>query len=238
MSANTENLIQTKEEDAYTFVAKIIHEHLKLNRLSEVDTMRCGADIYLPDIIKLYSPPAPTTSNPRATASLIGKTAEVVYRAFYDAAWQMCLQGLLRPSAAYTENNNRSPGDGYSLTERGFLWFKEDDTTSHVISPNRISRLLNAHSSKFGEGYTERSQQAILSHNGRAWLACCVMCGAAAESILLSLAIAKEKDEAAVVKKYKAQSGRSVIERIIFDGKKDSFKSRFTSGLELLKILA
>ena len=35
--------------------------------------------------------------------------------------------------------------------------------------------------------------------------------------------------------KYKAQSGRRAIEKIIFDAKKDSFTNPFKSGLELLK---
>jgi hypothetical protein len=61
------------------------------------------------------------------------------------------------------------------------------------------------------------------------------MCGAGAESILLAVAIAKEQDEAAVMAKYKAQSGRRAIEKIIFDGKKDGFVHPFKSGLELLK---
>jgi hypothetical protein len=61
------------------------------------------------------------------------------------------------------------------------------------------------------------------------------MCGAAAESILLAVAIEKEKDEEAVLAKYRAQSGRRAIEKIIFDGKKEGFVAQFKSGLELLK---
>jgi hypothetical protein len=42
------------------------------------------------------------------------------------------------------------------------------------------------------------------------------MCGAAAESILLSVAIAKTKDEDAVLKEYRSASGRRrIIDRIV-----------------------
>lgn len=234
MTTSVESLMSMTAEDAYAFMASLIHDHMKVNQLQFLG--RNGFDLYLPSIVDKYLPPEPGSGGSRPL-NISGRMKENVYRSFFDAAWQMCLSGLLRPNSAAEPYNGHQMGHGdvYSFTSRGFEWFKNGDLQSVVLTTGRIGQLLNDHSAKFGDGYSERAQQAVLCHNARAFLACCVMSGAAAESILLTVAIAKEKDEAAVMTKYRAQSGRRAIEKLIFDGKKDGFISPFKSGLELLK---
>ena len=68
---------------------------------------------------------------------------------------------------------------------------------------------------RFGGGFLQRAAEAVGCYRTCHYLATCVMCGAAAESILLSVAIAKVTDEEAVLKIYRAASGRRrVIDRI------------------------
>jgi hypothetical protein len=60
------------------------------------------------------------------------------------------------------------------------------------------------------------------------------MCGAAAESILLALAIAKTGDEAEVLKTYNSRSGRSSLVRILTGQVAEPVRRRFTTYSELL----
>ena len=234
MAISTENLLTITAEDAYAFLAKLIHEHLKADSIGQLSYN--GFDVYLPTVIDKYLPQG-VSAHSRGLGTITGKPKEAVYRAFFDAAWQMCLSGLLRPSSAKDPNNGQQMGHGdcYSITGIGSEWFTKGDVDSIVLSAGRMAQLLNAFSARFGEAYKERAQQAVLCLNARAFLACCAMCGAAAESILLTAAIEKEKDEDGVLAKYKGPYGRSNIEKMIFENRKESFVSRFKSGLELLK---
>jgi hypothetical protein len=58
--------------------------------------------------------------------------------------------------------------------------------------------------------------------------------GAAAESILLALAIAKTGNEHDILTKYKARSGRLDVQRIITGNLSDSMKSQFSAALNVL----
>ena len=67
----------------------------------------------------------------------------------------------------------------------------------------------------FGSGFQQRANEAIRCYGAHAYLACCVMCGASAESILLNLAIAKDGDEQRVLNKYRAANGRRTLENLV-----------------------
>jgi hypothetical protein len=61
------------------------------------------------------------------------------------------------------------------------------------------------------------------------------MCGAAAESILLALAIAKNGDEAEVLRMYAAANGRSKVENLLIGQAGDRIKSQVRGLTELMK---
>lgn len=137
---------------------------------------------------------------------------------FYDAAWNLCIRGILRPGVL---EHNSTPqrhrtfivNAGYHLTTYGREWL--DNTAQDECLPTeykRFSELLVAHTSRYGAAYQARSQEAARCYRARTYLACCVMCGAAAESILLALAIAKIGDEREVLRDYLKGSGRTNIE--------------------------
>ena len=61
------------------------------------------------------------------------------------------------------------------------------------------------------------------------------MCGAAAELILLSLAITKNGDEETIIQDYLSKGGRGRIENIIVGQKPKPIQDEFRANLNLLK---
>lgn len=157
---------------------------------------------------------------------------------FYNAAWELCRLGVLRPGVTHhhaqaTADGNA--GNGYSVTPFGERWLQESGPEYVPTEPGRFAALLEPFARPFGPGFHERAQQAIRCYNAHAYLAACVMCGAAAESILLQLAIAKKGDEEAVLKLYKQANGRKKIEDLIIGQQKGGMKSDFEVYFALLK---
>lgn len=127
---------------------------------------------------------------------------------FMEAAWELCRRGLLRPGPRVYDGQTVSEG-GFSFTEEGRRRLPLlDDTEVLLVQPGALASTFESHRPQFGDGFAQRAQEAIKCRNAEAWLACCAMVGAAAESILLALAVAKTDDEPQVVKNYNASGGR------------------------------
>jgi hypothetical protein len=150
--------------------------------------------------------------------------------AFYDAAWLLCRRGVLRPGAAFPsgqsganqlgQRGSASPyyGDGFSLTAWGREWVKRAARERPALpaDPSRLSEVLTQFRRLFGAGYAQRAAEAVLDWSTGNYLSACTMAGAAAESILLAVAIAKSKDERKVLAEYQSARGRSrVIARVV-----------------------
>ena len=73
-------------------------------------------------------------------------------------------------------------------------------------------QLIEQFRTMYGDGFFQRAQEAIRCHFATAYLACCVMCGAATESIMLRAAINKKGDEEPVLKEYRRAGGRRHVE--------------------------
>jgi hypothetical protein len=69
-----------------------------------------------------------------------------------------------------------------------------------LAQPGSLAVTLSGYRGRYGDGFHQRSQEAIKCRNAEAWLGCCAMTGAAAESVLLALAIAKAGNEEDVLK--------------------------------------
>jgi len=107
---------------------------------------------------------------------------------FMDACWELCRRGILRPFPATTSGQGTSQGAGFSLTGFGEQWLKESAIDSFVpTEPDRFAIMLDPYTSLFGEGFQERAQEAVRCYKAHAFLACCVMAGAAAETILIKV---------------------------------------------------
>ncbi len=196
-----------------------------------------GYDLYIPNVMTKWC---------RDNMSVLGEEARIPQKLFpvispyfFDASWELCRRGVLRPgiqSFGKQATDDGSAGNGYSVTPFGKKWLAESDKDTFVpTEPGRFAEMLHQYTSVFGAGFHERAQQAVLCYGAHAYLACCVMSGAAAESILLHLAITKDGDEEKILRLYRAANGRKALERMIVGGQKGGVKSQFEICFELLK---
>jgi hypothetical protein len=88
-------------------------------------------------------------------------------------------------------------------------------TCLHRLRIQPLGKLFEALSSNFGQSFLQRANEAVQCHRFSAYLACCAMCGAAAEAILLAVAIKKTGDEAATLKTYGGQGGRYKVTKSV-----------------------
>lgn len=167
---------------------------------------------------------------------------------FYDAAWELCRRGVLRPGSAVAAGQtstgqigqriNGAPffGDGYSLTQWGREWVKKTVAERPIMPTDagRLTTVLLEFKTNFGDGYAQRAAEAVSDWRAGNYLSACVMAGAAAESILLATAIQKTKDEARVLSLYQGTQGRSRTVKLIVDSADKVLGERFKLALGVL----
>lgn len=196
-----------------------------------------GYEVYLPQVMRHYA---------RSVEGLESHGLENRIRDlspyFYTAAWELCRRGILRPGVRWLmaqATDNGSAGNGYCITPYGRAWLDEPERDDFVpTEPERFGALLEPFKERFGPGFHERAQQAVRCYGAHCYLACCAMCGAAAESILLAIAIKKETEEE-VLKKYSSAGGRGRIEKLVLGQAREQARERlrteFRGFLVLLK---
>ena len=146
----------------------------------------------------------------------------------YEACWELCRRRVLRPGVLHFNKQATADG-GYCLTSFGRQWIKDaDETDLIVLNSGSLSTVLASYKNRYGDGFYQRSQEAIRCRQSEAWLACCAMVGAASESVLLALAITAKKDEVYVLSEYLSKSGRSKIVNMLV-GKKPKYQSETLS---------
>lgn len=195
-----------------------------------------GYDFYLPNLMRTYFASSLKISNtgPKMDDALLKYSPQ-----FYAAAWDLCRRGIIRPginSFRAQETSEGSAGNGYSITPFGKSWLKEKNGDDFVpTEPDRFAQMLEPFREKFGPSYHQRGQEAIRCYNAHAYLASCTMCGAAAESALLTAAIKKTNDENMVLKMYRSQSGRIKIEKLLIGEETKHLERKFSELHTLLK---
>lgn len=190
-------------------------------------------DVYLPRNWQIY---LQERQNPRQGEN----PNESDLEPFYEAAWELCRRGLLRPAYHYNEERKTilldSPGKGYALTTYGKQWLEESKNLTHIPSdPDQFSKLISTFQDKLGPAFMERANEAIRSYQARANLSCCVMCGAAAEAIVLALAVAKSGDRETTERDYISRGGRGRVENALIGQQRSDIQDKFRSFTELLK---
>ncbi|HUS52868.1 MAG TPA: hypothetical protein VMY41_02550 [Thermohalobaculum sp.] len=134
---------------------------------------------------------------------------------FFEAAWELCRRGIVRPGIRHNGEQAVEDG-GYSLTVAGAAALDQLDVTDILITqPGSLATTFAEYLPRYGEAFHQRAQEAIKCRNVEAWLACCAMAGAAAESVLLALAIDKLGDEEKVLSLYRRAGGRKNVLNII-----------------------
>jgi len=158
---------------------------------------------------------------------------------FYAAAWELCRRGILRPGvkrAGEQVTPQGSGGEGFSITPTGRAWLADAPKENYIpIGPGRYEQMIAPFRDRFGPGFQERGEQAIQCYRAGAFLACCVMAGAAAESMILAAAIAKDGDEARVLRMYMGAQGRGRIENFLVGKANEHIKREFDGFMVLLK---
>jgi hypothetical protein len=191
-----------------------------------------GYDIYMWRVIDAYLQSQGSTRSDERN-----KIAELSPQ-FLAAAWDLCRRGIIRPGVARLGSQSTdegSAGAGFAITPFGRTWLAESDKDDYVpIEPERFAQLIARHNPRFGPGFAERSQEAIRCYGAHAYLACCVMCGAAAESILLAAAIAKKGNEDEILKTYQSALGRSRVTTFLLGNATTHLKNQFNSYVGLL----
>jgi hypothetical protein len=200
--------------------------------IAEVNKWRC--DLWLPIVVPNFWRPR---GHPTFTADPRQQQDAAYYRPFYDAAWELCRIGV-RPGQTAPMGNRMAgtefQGDGFSLTEFGRGWVQ---TAAHhpPSDPSRFSEVLQPFIGRFGEGFAQRAAEASRCYRTTNYLACCVMAGAAAESILLAVAIAKVAgDEGRVLTQYRGTQGRKRITDLITRGLRQGLTEQFAMASGIL----
>ncbi len=202
---------------------------------SRMDYSYYGYDLYIPTLIRWYL----RSGSPRQAEFEEHRRLAELFPAFADAAWALCRRGILRPGvhehgAQVTDEG--SGGSGFSVTAFGQKWLHEEQEDTFVpTEPERFAELMGQFRNRFGPGFHERAQQAVRCYGAHAYLACCAMCGAAAESILLATAIAKTGNEKEMLQTYATAKGRTRVENRVIGQVAEHLKREFTGLTELLK---
>ena len=187
--------------------------------------------MYLPDLLRFYF----EKQGMKNAEQKLRELSPI----FYAAGWELCRRGILRPGIKHygaQATADGGAGNGYSITPFGRIWLQESQKDDFVpTEPERFGEILAKYKSKFGAGFHERAQQAIRCYGAHAYLACCVMCGASAESVILSAAIEKEKNETDILKKYTSSNGRSKIENILIGKARKQLQDDYRAYSTLLK---
>ena len=200
--------INLHRDDAARFLMTVLRERPENVRSN-------GNDVWIPKVAEEYL--REISDKPIAVND---STTLDFYPLFHDAAWDLARRGVLRLSEIYPNvplGPRVSRGAGYCLTEAGRARLVDLVDQSWVpVDPSRYSEALKRFVVNFGSGFERRAYEAARSYDSGNYLACCAMCGAAAESILLAVAIAKSGDEGITLSTYRTASGRrKVVDSVV-----------------------
>lgn len=196
-----------------------------------------GYEIYLTNIIHAYR--RDVDGVPENGFLGQGREAAEMSPVFYEAAWELCRRGILRPGLKQVggqATDDGSSGNGYSITAAGRTWLEQADDAAFIpVEPGRFAAIIGRFHQRLGDGYFQRAQEAAKCHFATAYLACCAMSGAAAESILLQIAIAKEGDEERVLQIYRRANGRRDVENLVIGQARQQLADQFRNLMAVLK---
>jgi hypothetical protein len=217
-------------DDAFGFLAARLRELMTLERrVRRLNNYDC--DLWLPQAILSY-----WTLHGRR-GSDINEIPNEDVEPFYDAAWELCRIGVLRPGQHAPKGQAMGAGlfsgDGYSITSFGAKWVHAEGAA--LGDSSRLGEILDGLGTRFGSGYQQRAAEAVRCYKTRNYLAACTLSGAAAESLLLSIAVARfGGDEAKVLSMYRSQGGRGRVMSAIVTAAGNSAGTQFQHASQIL----
>lgn len=158
-----------------------------------------------------------------------------------NAIWDLCTRGILRPGATTFGWNYSSTSDMkipigsyFALTNYGVKWLNQENPDDVLpLEYKRFSKLLSTYNSKFGKPFSLRAQEAVGCYEAHRYYACCAMCGAAAESVLLAPALIKIGEQEAL-SIYQRSGGRGRIRNALIGKAKGDIQGNFDACLTLI----
>lgn len=217
-------------EDAVLYIIGVLRQGN-----AATDHSNYGYDVYIPNVIRRYV----RSQNLDPEREQGHRLKIQLSSLFFDAAWELARRGIIRPGVrtmGLQSTDEGSAGAGFSITPFGRNWLAEDTDNIWVpTEPDRFAEMIVPLRARFGDGFHSRAQEAVRCYGAHAYLACCTMCGAAAESILLATAIAKTADEQQVLAAYATAQGRSKVENIVVGKAAEGLRREFLGLTTLLK---
>lgn len=210
-------------EDASAFIVDFIAKPRATEAYSG-----SGYDIYVPNAAAAYLTEIEKIPQHLARDHQRGRELTPF---FLDAAWELCRRGVLRLGVP---NGGNADNRGFSVTNLGRSWIASGTLVPIVLDTSRLSELFASLSGRLGVGFLQRANEAARCHTFGANLAACAMCGAAAESIVSAVAIAKTGDEGSVLKAYLASHGIKRTIDSIFHGARGGIANAFKAATDLL----
>jgi hypothetical protein len=221
-------------EDAFDFLVEYLTKlpELKPGQRPTHNDRPYGSDFYIPHVVHAYY-----SREARSRSFDINELSEEQLRPLYDAAWELCRIGVLRPGHVAPKGqamNLAFAGDGYGITTFGRSWLK--DTARPLTDPSRLTDVLLSLGAHFGDGYKQRAAESVRCYRTGNHLATCVLAGAAAESILLAVAIAKAGgDESKVMSQYKSAGGRGRVLASVVANAPTGVASQFQHACQVMQ---
>jgi hypothetical protein len=155
---------------------------------------------------------------------------------FVMAAWELVRRGVLAPGMLAAQGQLRFPGDEFRLTNLGESRISSSDDALPLPSEHaRFAKHLLSHAGRFRSSFVPRATEALRCYSGGLYFSCCVMSGAAAESILLSLTVAKMGDESRALAEYRKTSGTTKLIQFLQRQQNSVVQQRLDTFVELLR---
>lgn len=210
-------------DDAFAFLVK----ELKNNRLSDDPMSKFDVviDFAVSRYLAQYEPPF---QRPVSGWGRHRDTVERIWPLLMESAYELCRRGILRPGPRGEPDGTALKG--FVITTFGKKWLADADHEALAVTlPGRFEQLIGAFT-KFGPGFMVRAREAAKAYHAGLYLACCTMCGAASESILLQLAI-HEMGLDRALEIYDGHSGRNTLKTELLKSKtkrqRDGFERHF-----------
>jgi hypothetical protein len=215
------------EKKALNYIINCVREQKLLKK------QPYGYDIYLHGIIRHY-----VENAEKLIGAKVEDRVKELYPCFYSAAWDLCRRGILN-YGVWMKPEMQSPDEksetGYYVTQFTKTWLVESCSEEMVpTEPERFSEMLKSFGTMVNLGFCERAQMALGFYREHSYPSCCAMCGSAAESMTLALAISKQGAKKETMKIYGSPDGRSKIENLIIEKEEKPVQEEFLAYATLL----
>ena len=216
----------THPDDAFAFIVKEIRAGTLGDQLGKFDV-----DIEYAIVRYLTQAEPPFNRGAGGSWGRHATTVERIWPLFADAAHELVRRGVMRPGPRGQADG--SAKKGFVVTHFGKEWLKQVDNEMLAITlPGRFEQLVSPFATRFGDGFIARAREAVKAYHAGLYLACCTMCGASSESILLQLAIA-EMTEANALEVYDLR-GRNALKAEFLKSKNKYVREGFERHFNIL----